>query len=102
MQQASCGSFVDAGSAFPADTEALEAVEPSEGALDDPTVGSQASGVSGVAACDRWHETAAADLVAIEVVVVAAVGEQRVLLSAGVHDATRTGSRPPTELVLRN
>ncbi|KOV97454.1 hypothetical protein ADL02_07385 [Streptomyces sp. NRRL WC-3723] len=64
------------GSAFPADAEAAEAVEPGEGPLDHPTVGAQAGAVPGAAAGDGGDDAAGTDLVAVDVVVVAAVGEQ--------------------------
>lgn len=67
---------MDVGSAFPAHAHSFEAVEPGEGSLDDPTVGA----VPGAAACDDRHDTSGADLVAVDVVVAAAVGEQRVRL----------------------
>lgn len=77
---------MDVGSAFPADAESLEAVEPGEGALDDPAVGAQAGAVPCSAAGDGRHDAAGADLVAVDVVVVPAVGEQRVRLPARTAD----------------
>lgn len=61
-------SFVDVGSAFSADAEAFEAVEPGEAAFDDPAVGA--------AAGDGRDNAALADPVAVDVVVVSAVGEE--------------------------
>lgn len=68
--------FVDVCSSFPADAEAFEAVEPGETALDDPAVGAQPSAVEGASAGDGRHDAALPDLVAIDVVVVPAVGEE--------------------------
>lgn len=68
--------FVDVGSAFPADAEAFEAVEPGEAAFDDPAVFAQSDAVEGAAAGDGRHDAALADLVAVDVVVVPAVGEE--------------------------
>lgn len=64
--------FVDVGSAFPADAEAFEAVEPGEAAFDEPAVGSQSSAMGG----DCRDDAALADLIAVDVVVVPAVGEE--------------------------
>jgi hypothetical protein len=68
--------FVDVGSAFPADAEAFEAVEPGEAAFDDPAVFAQSCAVEGPAASDGWEDSALSDLVAVDVVVVPAVGEE--------------------------
>ena len=68
--------FVDVSSPFPTDAQAPEAVDPREGPLHDPAVGAQSGAVSGSAACDGRHNAAGADLVAVDVVVVAAVGEE--------------------------
>ena len=78
--------FVDVGSAFPADAQASEAVQPGEGALDHPPVGAQSGAVTGAAAGDGRHDAAVADLVAVDVMVVAAVREQRVGPAAGAAD----------------
>ncbi|KPL29204.1 hypothetical protein JI76_29260 [Streptomyces anulatus] len=68
--------FVDVGSAFPADVEAFEAVKPGEAAFDDPAVGAQSSAMEGAAAGDCRDDPALADLIAVDVVVVPAVGEE--------------------------
>lgn len=59
------------------------AVQPRKTPFHDPAVGAQSGAVPGAAACDRGHDAASADLVEVEVVVVAAVGVQRVGLAAG-------------------
>lgn len=66
--------FVDVGSAFPSDAESSEAVEPGETPLHHPPVDTKSGAVSGVSAGDGRHDAAGADLVAVDVVVVAAVG----------------------------
>ena len=61
-------------------------MEPGEGPLDHPLVGAQSGAVQGATAGDRGHDAAGTDLVAVDVVVVAAVGEERVRLAAGPAD----------------
>lgn len=78
--------FMDVGPPFPADAQASKAVEPGEGPLDHPSIGAQSCAVPGAAAGDGWHDASLADLVAVKVVVVAAVGEERVRLAAGTAD----------------
>jgi hypothetical protein len=51
------------------------------------TVGSRASTVPGSASADDLHDAASADLVTVDVVVVTAVGEQRVRLTTRTTDA---------------
>jgi hypothetical protein len=80
--------FVDVGSPFPSDPQASEAVQPRETPLHDPAVGAQARAVPRTAAGDRGHNPASADLIAVDVMVVAAVSEQRVRLAAGTADST--------------
>lgn len=74
--------FVDVSPSFPADAEAFEAVEPSEGALDHPPVDAQTAAVGGAASGDDGEDPAGPDLGAVDVVVVAAVGEYRIGLAA--------------------
>jgi hypothetical protein len=62
-------------------------VQPRKSPLDHPSVGAQPGAVSGAAASDGRHVAALADLVAVDVMVVAAAGEQRVGLAAGMTDA---------------
>lgn len=66
------------GPAFVADEQALEVVQPSEGALDDPAVAAEAGAVLGLAARDHGLDASLPDLAAVLVMVVAAVGEQPV------------------------
>ena len=82
---------MDVGSAFPADAKAAEAVQPGEGALDHPPVSIKPGAVSGATSGDGGHDAAIADLVAVDVVVVAAVGEERVALTAGSADSAADG-----------
>lgn len=60
-----------------ADEEAAAVVEPGEGAFDDPAVAAEAGAVLGVAAGDPGCDAAGSEAAAVDVVVVAAVGEQR-------------------------
>ena len=60
-----------------ADEQSFEVVQPGEGALDDPAVAAQPGAVLGLAARDHGLDPALPDLAAVLVVVVAAVGEQR-------------------------
>lgn len=76
-------SFVDVGSAFPADAESFEAVKPGEGTLDHPPVGAQSAAVGRAASSDDGEDSAGPDLVAVDIVVVAAVGEDRFGLASG-------------------
>jgi hypothetical protein len=73
---------VDVGSAFVADEQSFEVVEPGEGALDDPAVVSEARAVLGLAARDHGLDPARADEAAVLVVVVAAVGAQGIRSTA--------------------
>lgn len=66
--------FVDAGSPFPSDAQTSEAVQPRKTSLDHPAVGAQSGAVQGAAAGDHGHDAAGADLIAVDVVAVAAVG----------------------------
>lgn len=68
--------FVDVGSPFPTDAETPEAVQPGEGPLHDPPVDAKSGAVAGASAGDGGHDAAGSDLVAVDVVVVAAVGEE--------------------------
>ena len=52
---------MDVGSAFPVDAGPLEAVEPSEGWLDDPALGVQAGAMPGAAAGNGRRDVAGAD-----------------------------------------
>jgi hypothetical protein len=58
-------------------------VEPGEGAFDDPAVAAEVGSVSGLAASDDGFDAALPDEPAVLVVVVAAIGEQRVRPATG-------------------
>lgn len=73
---------MDVGSAFPADAQSFEAMEPGEGALDDPSIDAQAAAVGGAASGDGRDDPAGPDLISLDVVVVAAVGEDGLGLAA--------------------
>ncbi|KOV26313.1 hypothetical protein ADK90_04820 [Streptomyces sp. XY413] len=66
---------MDVGSAFPAEAESFEAVKPGEGTLDHPPVGAQTAAVGRTASGDDGEDAAGPNLVAVDVVVVASVGE---------------------------
>ena len=86
--------FVDVGAAVVADEQPLELVEPGEGALDDPAVAAEAGAVLGLAAGDLGFDAASAELAAVFVVVVAAVGDDPVGPPAGPADACRARAAP--------
>ena len=65
---------MDVVAAVVADEETFELVEPGEGALDDPAVAAEAGAVLGLAAGDLRGDPELAELAAVFVVVVAAVG----------------------------
>jgi hypothetical protein len=66
---------VDLVAAVVADEQPLEVVQPGEGALDDPADAAEAGAVLGLATSDVGADAAAAELAAVLVVVVAAVGD---------------------------
>lgn len=61
--------------AFVADVESVELVQPGEGALDDPAPAAEPGAVLGLAAGDQWRDAERSQLAAVELVVVAAVGD---------------------------
>jgi hypothetical protein len=67
---------VEVGAAFVARAQPLEGVQPGEAALDHPAVSAEAGAVGDPAAGDPRGDAAGAQLAAVDVVVVAAVGEQ--------------------------
>ncbi len=69
---------VDVAASFVADEQALEVVQPGEGAFDDPAVAAKSGAVRGLAASDQRLDTALADEATVLVVVVAAVGDHAV------------------------
>ncbi len=83
--------FVDVVASFPADAETAEAVQPGDGPLDDPAVDAEAGAVWDAAAGDHRFDALRPDETAVFVVVVAAVGQQRVRSSPGSSDQAGDG-----------
>ncbi|GHB08314.1 hypothetical protein GCM10010392_39340 [Streptomyces clavifer] len=67
--------FVDIIASLPADAETSEAVEPGDGALDNPSVNTEARTVGDAAAGDDGFDAPSPDQAAVLVVVVTAVPE---------------------------
>ena len=78
---------MDLGAAVVPDKQPFELVQPGEGALDDPAVAAEAGAVLGVAVCDLRFDASLAELAAVLVVVVAAVGGHLVGAAAWATDA---------------
>ena len=74
---------MDLPSAFVADEQAFELVQPGEGALHDPAVAAKAGAVTGVAAGDLCFDPALTELATVLVVVVAAVSADPFGAAAG-------------------
>ena len=74
---------MDVGSAFVAGAQPFEGVQPGEAALDHPALLSQTRAVRDPAAGDPRGDAAGAQLAAVDVVVVAAVGEQLARATVG-------------------
>jgi hypothetical protein len=68
--------LVDVGLPFPAHPETSEAVQPGERALYRPAVDTQSAAVGCAAAGDDGQDSAGTNLVAVDAVVVAAVGKE--------------------------
>lgn len=83
--------FVYVGPAFPADSQAPEAVQPGNRPLDHPAVGAQASAVPCSSPGDRRDDAPSPDLITVDVMVIAAVREQRVGLATRPSDAATDG-----------
>jgi hypothetical protein len=66
-------------------------VEPGEGAFDDPAVTAEPGAVVGLATGDHGFDTAFPDEAAVLVVVVAAIGEQRLGSLSGPADLAADG-----------
>lgn len=64
------------GPPLPTEAQAAEAVQPRETPLDHPALGAQPGAVQGAAAGDGRHDATSTDLVAVDVVVLAEVGER--------------------------
>ena len=88
--------FVDLVPAVVADEQSLEVVQPGEGALDDPAVAAEPGAVLGLAAGDLGLDPALAEEPAVLVVVVAAVGGERVGPTAWPADHAAHGRHPST------
>jgi hypothetical protein len=73
--------FVDVVATFPSDAKPAEAVEPGDGALDDPAEDVQAGAVRLASFGDRGPDAALSQEPPVLVVVVAAVGEQSIWAS---------------------
>jgi hypothetical protein len=82
---------VDLGAAVVADEQPFEVVEPGEGAFDDPAVAADPGAVLGLAACDFGPDAALAQLAAVFVVVVAAVGGEPVGFAAWPSELASDG-----------
>ena len=67
--------MVHVGAAFVADDQALEVVQPGEGALDDPAVAAEAGAMVSLAASDHRLDAALPEQPPVLVVVVAAVSD---------------------------
>ena len=67
---------MDVGAAVVADEQALELVQPGEGAFDDPAGAAEAGAVVGLAAGDLGRDRALPEQAPVLVVVVAAVGAE--------------------------
>src|ERR671938_424838 len=74
---------MNVGPALIADAQPLERVQPGEAALDHPALLAQPGAVGDAAAGDPRGDAALAELAAVGVVVVAAVGEQLARSAAG-------------------
>ena len=85
---------MDVVAAVGADQESATAVEPGEGALDDPALLSEAGSMFGLAARDDRLDAALPDEAAVLVVVVAAVGDQRPRTASRAPDPTTHGRHP--------
>src|SRR3954464_1948551 len=82
---------MDVGAALVASAESLEGVQPGEAALDHPALLAQPGAVRDAAAGDPRRDAALAQLAAVDVVVVAAIGEQ--LPRAAARPATSPADR---------
>src|SRR3954464_12439215 len=74
---------MDVGAALVASAESLEGVQPGEAALDHPALLAQPGAVRDAAAGDPRSDPAPAQLPAVDVVVIATVGEQLPRSAAG-------------------
>ena len=89
---------MDVVAAVGADEQSASAVEPGEGALNDPAVAAEAGAVVGLASSDDGFDPSLPDEAAVLVVVIAAVGNQRLGASSRSADAAADGRHPVEEL----
>jgi hypothetical protein len=68
--------LVGAGGSFVADVEPAKLVKPGEGALDDPADAAEAGTVFGLPTRDQRFDSERSELAAVELVVVATIGDQ--------------------------
>ena len=87
---------MDVGAALIAGAEPFEGVQPGEAALDHPALLAQAGAVGDAAAGDPRCDPALAEPTAVDVVVVAAVGEQLARSAAGPAACPRIGGTAST------
>lgn len=80
--------LVDVVASLPADPQAAKAVQPGNGALDDPTENAQARAVLHASLSDDRTDAALPQQAPVRVVVVAAADEQRVGPMSGPADDT--------------
>ena len=85
---------MDVVAAVGADEESAAVVEPGEGAFDDPAVAAEPGAVLGLAAGDHGLDAALPEQAAVLVVVVAAVGDQRVGSPSRPADAAADRRHP--------
>jgi hypothetical protein len=89
---------VDVVAAVGADEEPATVVEPGEGAFDDPALMAKAGAMVGLAAGDQGFDPALPDQAAVFVVVVAAVGKQRLGSSPRSADSSADGRHTVEQL----
>ncbi len=82
---------MDLGPTVVADEQALEVVQPGEGALDHPAGTAEPRAVLGLAAGDHGRDASLADEAAVGVVVVAAISKDGVGAKAGSTDGAAHG-----------
>ena len=85
---------MDLGATVVADEQPLEVVQPSEGALDHPAGTAEPRAVLGLAASDDGLHAPCADEAAVGVVVVAAIGDDRIRATTRPADDAAHGRHP--------
>ena len=89
---------MDVVAAVGADEQSAAVVKPGEGSLDDPAVAADPGAVLGLAAGDQGFDATLPDETAVLVVVVAAVGDQRLGASSWPADAAADGRHSVEQL----